>query len=763
MTNKKILTLISLLLVSFLLVGCFPNRPPEITSFPVETAIVGEDYTYNVVATDPDRDVLTYSLITEPSGMVINGTSGVITWTPAAAGDFDVTVEVSDEGGLSDSQDFTITVKEFKLELTGIEVDPKTMTLFAGESKTITSVTATYEIRGYEIPIALGECTYTSSATGFATVSDTGVVTAVAEGTAAITVGYGGKTDTLEVTVSAAELDHIVVLPETMPLFVGESKPITSVTAYYSDGSAAGIVLGDCTYLSSDEEVATVVDGVISALTPGTATITITYADMTDILEVTISAVEPEPKIELTGIVVVPKTMTLFAGESKTITSVTATYEIRGYEIPIALGECTYTSSATEFATVSDAGLVTAVAKGVAIITVGYGGETDTLEVTVNPVLLTSIVVEPKVMDLIAGGDFGTDTDTITSVTAYYNDGSEDDTIDFADCTFASDDKTSATVSATGVVVAVAEGTATITVSYADMTDTLEVTVGAVELDHIVVLPEEMTLYYKEESVESGSQAIKSITAHYNDGTKVEVDFVDDCTYGLNPMGIVTVDDTTGLVTATATGKTTITITYKGKTDTIGVTVLAFELDYIVVEPEEMTLYKGEESKTITSVFAHYNDGTKAEIGLAACEYESSDEDVATVAIGVVTATTPAVGSGEATITVSYEEGEVTAEDFVAVTVENRAPILGLLPINEKAFVGTPYTCTISAIDPDDWDVLTYFLDTLIIGMNIGPENGNINWMPLSTDSGEVVTVDVRVSDGELSDTGSFDITVTGL
>ena len=113
MINKKILIVISLLLISFLLVGCFPkqNLPPEITSDPVATATVDEVYTYNVVATDPNaEDVLTYSLTTEPEGMLINEDDGVITWTPDAAGDFDVTVEVFDEGGLSDTQSFAITV-----------------------------------------------------------------------------------------------------------------------------------------------------------------------------------------------------------------------------------------------------------------------------------------------------------------------------------------------------------------------------------------------------------------------------------------------------------------------------------------------------------------------------------------------------------------------------------------------------------------------------------------------------------------------------
>ncbi|MBA7589150.1 hypothetical protein ES708_31226 [subsurface metagenome] len=99
---------------------------------------------------------------------------------------------------------------------------------------------------------------------------------------------------------------------------------------------------------------------------------------------ITVKAVEPDPEIVLTGITVKPKTMTLFAGESKAIKSVTATYKIKGIEVLVDLGECDYVSSATGIAKVSDIGLVSAIAKGIATITVTYGGMTDTCAVTVT-------------------------------------------------------------------------------------------------------------------------------------------------------------------------------------------------------------------------------------------------------------------------------------------------------------------------------------------------------------------------------------------
>lgn len=83
------------------------NRPSEITSAPVTTTVVSQAYSYDVQSTDPDGNVLSYTLTTKPSGMTINTATGVIQWTPTAAqlGSHGVTVRVADAGGLADTRD----------------------------------------------------------------------------------------------------------------------------------------------------------------------------------------------------------------------------------------------------------------------------------------------------------------------------------------------------------------------------------------------------------------------------------------------------------------------------------------------------------------------------------------------------------------------------------------------------------------------------------------------------------------------------------
>ena len=82
---------------------------PEITSLPVLKAVVGAPYTYDVEATGlPPSQFSLDGTINE--GMSIDPASGVITWTPLAAGSFMVTVRVAN-GVLPDAtQTFGIEV-----------------------------------------------------------------------------------------------------------------------------------------------------------------------------------------------------------------------------------------------------------------------------------------------------------------------------------------------------------------------------------------------------------------------------------------------------------------------------------------------------------------------------------------------------------------------------------------------------------------------------------------------------------------------------
>ncbi|RKY89982.1 hypothetical protein DRQ09_00155, partial [candidate division KSB1 bacterium] len=99
------------------------NEPPVITDIQTDvnfkdTIYAGDVFSYQVQATDPNTgDVLVYKLQNEPAGMVIDSTTGLISWTPdiTQLGQYTITVIVTDKGGLQDSDTFTIFVEEANL------------------------------------------------------------------------------------------------------------------------------------------------------------------------------------------------------------------------------------------------------------------------------------------------------------------------------------------------------------------------------------------------------------------------------------------------------------------------------------------------------------------------------------------------------------------------------------------------------------------------------------------------------------------------
>jgi hypothetical protein len=89
------------------------NTAPVITSLPSTSANVDSPYSYRVIATDVDEDdVVTYSLVTKPTGMTINASTGVVAWAPSATGTVSVTVRATDAEGAYDEQSWDIVVAE---------------------------------------------------------------------------------------------------------------------------------------------------------------------------------------------------------------------------------------------------------------------------------------------------------------------------------------------------------------------------------------------------------------------------------------------------------------------------------------------------------------------------------------------------------------------------------------------------------------------------------------------------------------------------
>ncbi len=92
----------------------YQNTPPHITSTPITNATEDQEYTYQVMAEDPDAgETLTYSLLQAPSFLSIDAQTGLISGTATTneqAGDYTVSVQVADLNNATDTQSYTLTV-----------------------------------------------------------------------------------------------------------------------------------------------------------------------------------------------------------------------------------------------------------------------------------------------------------------------------------------------------------------------------------------------------------------------------------------------------------------------------------------------------------------------------------------------------------------------------------------------------------------------------------------------------------------------------
>jgi Putative Ig domain len=87
------------------------NTAPKITSLPV-SALQGSHYEYQVTASDPDGDPITYGLEGAPLGMTIDARSGMLRWTPGAdaVGVQHVRIMAKDARGAFATQEFELSL-----------------------------------------------------------------------------------------------------------------------------------------------------------------------------------------------------------------------------------------------------------------------------------------------------------------------------------------------------------------------------------------------------------------------------------------------------------------------------------------------------------------------------------------------------------------------------------------------------------------------------------------------------------------------------
>ena len=304
----------------------------------------------------------------------------------------------------------TITAKAEGFTATcTVNVDAGSVTL--GDNSLDICIGESYQLTAITLP-ADAKLTWTSSRTEIATVSD-GLVTGIKAGNATITASIGDRSASCVVYVSKGD---ITIDPESLVLEIGETRAL-EITKTPEDGKV--------TYETSDNKVATVSDGKVTAIGPGTATISATCAGVTATCKVEVKDYE---------VTIDQGAVEIMVGSSETLTVTT-----KPADSPVK-----WVSSDEEVAAVDGVGKVTGISVGTAEITAVCGG------VESAPCIVTISRYEvyiDKTLDLLIGG-----SSTLKATTIPTN----------MKVTWSSDKESVATVDSAGKVEAKAEGTANI-------------------------------------------------------------------------------------------------------------------------------------------------------------------------------------------------------------------------------------------------------------------------------------------------------------
>ena len=167
--------------------------------------------------------------------------------------------------GLGSCSDDDDPIVEEPVAVESVALDQTTVTLIEGETLQL-KATVSPDDAEYD-----GISWSTSDAT-IATVSNTGLVTAVTEGTVTITAEAGGKTASCAFTIEKAkgpEVEKVTLNQETATLKEGETLQLAA-TVSPEDADYSGII-----WSTADETIATVSeDGLVTAVLEGTVVIT---------------------------------------------------------------------------------------------------------------------------------------------------------------------------------------------------------------------------------------------------------------------------------------------------------------------------------------------------------------------------------------------------------------------------------------------------------------------------------------------------------
>jgi uncharacterized protein YjdB len=270
----------------------------------------------------------------------------------------------------------------------------------------------------------------------------------------------GNLSDTATVTVAGCTVPVAAVTVSPASATVLAGQPV-QLTATPQDANGNPLTGRTVTWSSSNTSVAIAdVNGNVTGIAPGSATITATSEGQSGTAAITVT------NVPVNTVTVSPASASIQQGQTVQLTATAK--DANGQ--PLTGRVLTWSSNNTSVATVNSSGLVTSGAAGSATITAASEGKSGTSAITVTSVPVAAVTVSPAPASVVAG--------QTVQLTATPRD-ANGNPLTGRVVTWSSDNTAVATVSSSGLVTGVVAGSATITATSEGQSGSSAVTVTA--------------------------------------------------------------------------------------------------------------------------------------------------------------------------------------------------------------------------------------------------------------------------------------------
>ena len=467
---------------------------------------------------------------------------------------------------------------------------------------------------------------WSSGTPSVATVSSTGVVSALAMGTTRIAASAFGRSGTITITVLPREVATVQVLPAAVSLRVGVTATIQART-FDADGD---LLTGRAiAWSSSNPAIVTVsAAGVLSAVAAGTATVTATSEGRTGQTAVTVTLAP------VATVVVAPLADTLPLGGSRTFTATlrdAAGVALTGRTV-------SWRTSADTIATVSSTGIVNALSPGVTQVIATSEGRTGAATLVVLSRLASSVTLTPATATLIAG--------TTLSLTAQVTDATGNILVN-RPIEFSSSAPTVVTVSPAGVITGVAPGTARIVATSEGRTGSATITVVPIPVSTVQLTPTTATLL-------TGQSTTFAAIARAANGNELRGRTI---SWASGAPAILTVS-AAGVVTGVSAGTALVLATIDGVSGSATVTVRRPTVVSVLITPTSPEVITGDNLQ-LTAIA---RDALNGALPGRTASWTSSDE-----ALAFVSSTGLVIGIRPGTVTITATVEGVSGTTLVTI------------------------------------------------------------------------------------------------